>query len=70
MVFFFIFLFDSGATFDLIFLDTFLGLLLLELGNNFHRAKEVVEGHGAILLVLGLAQFFSFLDKLCNNLWW
>ena len=37
------------------------------LNHNFARLEEVVEGHSAILLVLGIAKLFALLDELVND---
>ena len=37
------------------------------LHHDFARLEEVVEGHGAVLLVLGIAELLAFLDELVND---
>ena len=35
--------------------------------HDFAGLEEVVEGHGAVLLVLGIAELLALLDKLVND---
>jgi len=37
------------------------------LHHDFAGLKEIVEGHGAVLLVLGIAEHLALLDKLVND---
>ena len=37
------------------------------LHHNFTSLEEVVEGHGAVLLVLGIAELLALLDELVND---
>ena len=37
------------------------------LHHNFTSLEEVVEGHGAVLLVLGIAKHPALLDELVND---
>ena len=46
---------------------TILGLLVGILDHNFAGLKEEVEGHGAVLFVLGLSEEFTFLNKRVND---
>ena len=37
------------------------------LHHDFACLEEVVEGHGAVLLVLGIAELLALLDELVND---
>jgi hypothetical protein len=65
---FFVASFDGGATLDSVLSKTILGLLNHILRDEFVGLEEVLEGHGAILLVFRLAKSGALCDKLINEL--
>ena len=57
----------GGTAFDGMLFKAFLSLDVGVLNDDFRSFKEIVEGHCAVLLVLGLAKFFAFSNELVNN---
>ena len=54
---------DGCSTLDGVLGETFSGLLMGVLDDDLASLKEVIEGHGAILLVLGLSKKLTFSDE-------
>ena len=65
---FLVIVFNSFTTFDLVNFETFLCLKVGVLDDKLACLKEVIEGHGAILLVLGITKLLAFLGKLLDDL--
>ena len=64
----FILVFDGLTTFLLVLLKTLLCLKEGVLDHELACFEEVVEGHGAVLLVLSLAKLLTFGDELVDDL--
>ena len=64
---FFIALCDGCSTSNGVVCQAILCLQMRVLHHDFARLEEVVEGHGAVLLVLGIAELLALLDELVND---